>query len=171
MLPFVFHPRESFIRYFKVTIFWLLYQNETNLKNFPMIKIFFSCKKKIVVLYSNITRPIKDSIEMKWNQDTKRGKESFNLSNGLPSRRINPNVHRQECQLDIFRVYFPWNLYSPIIFTLNDLFRSNCIWKNGSETNEKSNGRREKNIFVWLFKSIHPSKAKWSYFFHIYPKL
>lgn len=47
---------------------------------------------------------------------------------------------------DIFRVYSPWNLYSPIIFTLNDLFPSNWIWKNGSETQieEKSNERRKK---------------------------
>lgn len=77
MLPFVFHSRESFIRYFKVTIFWLLYQNETNLKNFPMIKIFFSfsCKKKIVVLYSNITRPIKDWNEMK--SGYKKGERKF----------------------------------------------------------------------------------------------
>lgn len=83
----------------------------------------------------------------KWNQIQKIAKETFNLSNGLP---IMTNQSQRASTRMSNRRHIPWNLYSPIIFTLNDLFRSNWIWKNGSETQiERGNqtGRGEKKIY------------------------
>lgn len=83
----------------------------------------------------------------KWNQIQKIAKETFNLSNGLP---IMTNQSQCASTRMSNRRHIPWNLYSPIIFMLNDLFRSNWIWKNGSETQiERGNqtGRGEKKIY------------------------
>lgn len=77
----------------------------------------------------------------------KIAKETFNLSNGLP---IMTNQSQRASTRMSNRRHIPWNLYSPIIFTLNDLFRSNWIWKNGSETQiERGNqtGKGEKKIY------------------------